>query len=189
MSTIHTNHSDVKKIALAAFPNYTGRKFCVTVVTHPINVCSYWSGGSRTYFNFVNLTTGKCYGEIPQQSAFDEPIQNADRVNLIPNLACVAHKIFCGKDLGIEIMIHPDNAPALLTNNTVEITEQEKIVLLYTKRLKSSYNGISNYRFYEAHKEKGISKEQWETAKQSLIEKKLLTKSGAITSNGRNLVS
>ncbi|MEY2703513.1 MAG: hypothetical protein RLY43_2152 [Bacteroidota bacterium] len=185
MSTIYTNHPDVKAIAQKAFPNYKGRKFSVSVVNHPVDVRSSWEGGSRTYFSFVNLNTKECFGVVPAQSAFDKPIQNADAVQLVSGLACVAHHIFCGKDCGIEIMIHPDNAPQLLTNQTVELTADEKTVLNYTG-YKSSYAGISNYRFVLAHRQTGISIDNWETAKASLIVKGLLNKAGAITIEGKN---
>jgi hypothetical protein len=185
MSTIYTNHPDVKKIALTAFPFYKGKKFSVSIVNYPISVKSYWDGGSKTYFNFINLNTNECSGEVPAQSVFDRPIQNADAVALVPGLACVAHHIFCGKDCGIEIMIHPDNAPALIENKTVELTADEKTVINYTG-YKSSYAGISNYRFYSAHRDTGISLDNWKAAKSSLIVKGLLNKAGAITIDGRN---
>ncbi|KPL05710.1 hypothetical protein AMJ85_11125, partial [candidate division BRC1 bacterium SM23_51] len=49
------------------------------------------------------------------------------------------------------------------------------------------YAGISNYRFHEAHRQTGITLEQWERGKRALIAKKLLNRAGAATNDGRNV--
>ena len=147
---MYTNHPEAVKIALTAYPGYTGKKFQIEVSSFPIDVRSYWEGGSRSYYTFLRLDT-LAIMSIPQQSAFDKQVVGADSVNLIPGMVCVKHTIFCGKDAGITIYVHSDNAPRLLPVNTVEITDHEKVVLLYTRSLKSSYGGINNYRFYTAH--------------------------------------
>ena len=185
MNTIHTNDQDVMMIGRAAFPDYSGRKFRVKVAIHPINVRSYWEGGSRTFFKFIKLSDVSKSFEVPAQSAFDRPIEGADSVELVPGLACVSHSYFCGKDMGIEIMVHPDNAPRLLPE-PMELTEDEKIVLKYTKGYKACYAGRSNNRLYEAQHYTDITEARWEVAKASCIQKGLLNKAGAITNAGRN---
>jgi hypothetical protein len=187
VSMIHTNDINVKKVALAAFPDYSGRKFKIDVTDNPIDVRSYWEGGSRNYFNFVRLDNLQAFGEVPQQSAFDKPIQNAGNVSLVPGLVCVEHCYFCGKDLGLTIMVHPADAPRMITQQ-VDLTNEETIVLVYTRSRKSSYAGISNYRYVEAHRAKGITLDKWEEAKASLIDKRYLTKAGALTNEGRNAI-
>lgn len=54
--------------------------------------------------------------------------------------------------------------------------------------IKASYNGFGDYRFREARRARGITREHWDEAKACLIAKKLLTKAGAITPEGRNAV-
>ena len=184
--TIHTNANEVKAVAQKAYPDYKGRKFAVKVANHPIDVRSYWDGGSRNYYVFLRLDNLETM-EVPQQSAFDAKIDGADAVPLAPGLVCVEHSYFCGKDMGITIHVHPDNAPNLIPEKK-ELNEDEEIVLIFTRSYKSSYAGISNYRFHEAQRSKGITLERWENAKQSLIEKKMLNKAGAITNEGRNAV-
>lgn len=125
---------------------------------------------------------------VPQQSAFDKPIANADSVQLVHGLACVKHTIFQGKDLGITIHVHQDNAHRLLPENKEELTRDEKIVLVFTRSYKNSYAGETNCRFKQAQRSKGITKAQWDIAYQSLLEKKLLNKNGAINNDGRNAV-
>lgn len=181
---MYTNNPELIKVARTAFPGYTGKKFAFEILDHPINVKSCWSGGSKDEYVFVrldNLTTM----EMPPQSAFDAKVAGAEAVTLIPGLACVRHVYFCGKDLGVTVLLHQDNKPALIEKQ-VDLSDNEKIVLVYTRSLKPSYGGISNYRFHEAHREKQISLEDWEAAKANLIGRGLLNKAGAITDAGRN---
>jgi len=78
---------------------------------------------------------------------------------------------------------------AALSAPKEELTREEKIVLATTRAYKNTYGGESNIRFREAHHETGISAENWEAAKKHLISRKLLTKAGAITNEGRNAIS
>jgi hypothetical protein len=183
----HTNHKDAKKVALAAYPNYKGRKLSIKVANNPLDVRSYWSEGSRDHFVFLRLDNLKTY-EIPSQSMYDTQMKNVDNVQLVPGMICVEHSYFCGKDMGITIHVHPDNAPNLLPNNNTELTRDEKIVLVYTRSLKNTYGGETNLRFKEAKRKKSISLEQWENAVKSLQNKKMLTKAKSITIDGKNII-
>lgn len=183
----YTNNPELIGVALAAFPEYTGKKFSFEIIDCPISVKSYWSGGSKDSYVFMRLDTLKTM-DMPPQSPYDQQVAGADSVSLVPGLACIRHTIFCGKDLGITVLLHPDNKPILIEEK-IDLTDDEKVVLIYTRRLKSSYAGISNYRFHSAHREKGISLDAWEAAKISLIDKKLLNKAGAITDMGRNIAN
>lgn len=97
-------HPKIVALAKAAFPDYRGRKFRLVVDADPIDVRSYWDGGSRDYFRFVNLATA-AMAEVPAQSAFDKPINGAERVELPPHVACVRHSYFCGKDSGLTVFL------------------------------------------------------------------------------------
>jgi hypothetical protein len=110
----------IKKLSGAAYPSYRGRKFHIEVSEHPIDVRSYWDGGSRSYFCFVNLATMAVSQQVPAQSAFDRPIGGADAVALPVGFACVEHSIFCGKDSGLTFHIRPENAAKLLPVGTVQ---------------------------------------------------------------------
>lgn len=183
---IYTNHPDVIALARRAYPDYNGRKYGIEV-TEKINVrnTSYWDGGSRSYFKFIKLDGTDSTVTVPPQSAFDPQIQGADAVPLQPGLACAEHIIFCGKDMGIRIHVHPENAPKLLPAPT-ELTEDELTVLKYTAHLKNSYGGETNIRYTRANRTTGITVERWDAAKASLISKKLLMANGSITGEGRN---
>jgi hypothetical protein len=185
MSTHYISKPDetIGKIVRATFPGYKGKKFKLSTDV-PGRLDSYWDGGSRDYYAFYELSTGKQFSVSSNHPFFES--HNPRKLDSLPNgIVLVKHSIFCGKDVGITIYVNPEQLTPLLPPKQ-EVSEHERIVLKYTSGLKSSYNGISNYRFYAAHRGEGISLNDWDTAKQSLIQKKLLNKAGAITAAGRN---
>lgn len=101
-------NSVIKKIATTAYPDYKGRKFFAKIQERPIDTRSYWDGGSRDYFVFVDLRNGRTMG-VPAQSAYDKPMANADAIILPEHCACVRRKIFCGKEMGLTV-IFPSQA-------------------------------------------------------------------------------
>lgn len=104
----------VKQIKAATFPEYNGRRFFLMVSEAPINCASYWDGGSRSYFRFVNLATMESSVLAPAQSAYDQTVKGLDAVELPVGFACVEHSFFCGRDGGLTIHIRPENAAHLL---------------------------------------------------------------------------
>lgn len=186
MKTIHLTGKEplVRTIVNKAFPSYTGNKFKLRI-TDSVNASSSWQGGSRDYFVFVQLDGMKVSNEMPAQSQFDKAVPGLKNVGLRDGVVCVKHSIFCGKDMGITIYISESNAVPLLPA-PVELTEAERIVLIATRTLKSSYDG-RKIREEEAARY-GVNKELYETAKASLIARRFLNKAGAITVDGRNAV-
>jgi hypothetical protein len=175
----------IRNIVAATFPDYHGRKFRISVSDTPLNVRSYWDGGSRRFYRFVNLATLEASAQVPVQSMFDPEIKGADNVTLPEGFACVEHSIFCGQDTGITIHIRPENSAGLLPA-PIELTREQRIVLIATRSFKSSYQGISNYRFHEAHSVTGITLDSWNLAKSQLQAKGLLDARGALTFHGKN---
>ncbi len=176
----------VKEVSRIAHPDYTGRKYRVEVAKSALNMASYWGGGSRDFWAVVNLATMTVVN-APQQSAFDKPIDGIERVTLPAGFVAVKHTIFCGKDLGLTFYVSQDSAPMFITPAADDITEDQKIVLAYTKSRKSSYAGIKDYRFHEAQS-RGITRDRWDTAKAECIARGWLNKAGAITNDGRNVI-
>ncbi len=184
----HISNPDktIKTIISRCFPDYRGKK--IKISTHiPKIISSYWSGGSRDFYYFYELSTGKAVGVETNHPGF-QTNNPRNLENLPDGIVLVKHSICCGKDLGITIYVNACDCAPLLPEKR-ELTEDEKIVLKYTKSYKSSYAGISDYRFHEASVGCGITKERWDASKNSLIEKKLLNKNGAITADGRNAIS
>jgi hypothetical protein len=103
----------VKRILQATYPSYRGRKITLVAQSYPLNVKSYWDGGSRSFFMFLRLDTFQAVA-MPAQSAYDAQGRGADSVTLPEGIACVEHCIFCGKDTGIRIHVNPANITKLL---------------------------------------------------------------------------
>jgi hypothetical protein len=150
-----------------------------------MDLTSYWSGGSRDYYNVINMDNLKSV-EIPQGGSGHGDVPY--RVSTLPhNIAVVKRTYFQGKDLGIKIFVNPENLSKMLPKQE-DISWAEKVVLSATRSYKSSYGGVKDYRFQQALRDTGITKQEWEEAKQSLIQKKMLNKAGAITNGGRNAI-
>lgn len=191
MNTIHLKPSDpaVREILQAAYPGFTGREVTVSIHNQggmPLTSC--WSGGSRDVHYVLELATMKS-SRVPENgngfTAVDRAYGPAGLPLELPapGYAVVTHHE--GAWHGLTIHIHADNARTLLPA-PCEITWAEKVVLVATRSLKSSYAGIKDYRFVEAQRETGITREQWDAAKTGLIERRLLNAAGAITTEGRN---
>lgn len=175
----------IRKIISATFPEYKGKKIKISADV-PSRLDSYWSGGSRDFYGFYELSTSKTY-DVDSNHPFFEANRPRSLENLPPGIVLVKHSIFCGKDMGITIYANKEDLVPMIPEK-VELTPHEKIVLEYTYGYKSSYAGIKNYRWHEANSRHGILLSEWEDAKASLIEKKLLNKAGAITPAGRNAI-
>lgn len=180
----------IREITGAAFPDYTGRRYKLNVTDAGIDVRSFWDGGSRSYYVFVDLSTRETSREVPaQHPAFDKAIKGAERVTLPPGIVCVEHSYFQGRDAGITIHVHPrDLNASMLPARAGDLTPDEAIVLRFTASRKASYGGDPHFRINEAHRETGITAERWQTAREALIGRKLLDRKGAITPAGRNEV-
>jgi len=178
--------STMQSIIAACFPDYKGKKVKISTMV-PNRISSYWDGGSRTYYAFYSLVNGMTF-EVES----NHPIFEAGKPNHLEKLPervlLVAHSIFCGKDMGITIYANTSDLAPMLPKNEDELTENERIVLTYTRCYKASYGGISNYRWYEAARTKNITLDTWNETKAGLIAKGLLNKAGAITPKGKNAI-
>lgn len=188
------------QVPVALRGTYPGKKFAATVtprVTIPADA-GLWSGGTRESFSLIDLATGQTYpNRIESLSPFNG-VRRELTIDLDPGMAIVRHSVFCGKDMGLEFFIHPDNAPALLPAPQGELSPVERLVLTATRSLKSSYGGKDRYQMAQTEyscqrilSEAGQpfpSRAQWDETKAQLIAKGLLNKAGAITPAGRNAV-
>lgn len=186
MNAFYTSDSEIQELARIAYPDYHGRHFRIEEFTGPMNLSSYWGDGSRNYYVIMNLVTKKAE-PIPQGGSGhgDTPY----RMSSLPeNIAVVEHTIYMGKDLGITFYVNKENLVKMLPDSGQELSWAEKVVLSATRSYKSSYAGEKEYRFKEALRETGITKKEWDEAKQSLIKKKMLNAAGAITNDGKNAI-
>jgi len=175
----------VDKLLKKACPDYTGNKIEVETRESVTFYGTMWDGGTRHIYTIVKLDTMDI---VPVPTA---PYMQASKLHeheqsLANGIAVVRYTQ--GHHESVDIFVHPSNMNAALLPPVTELTEDERIVLEYTRRLKSTYAGIPNYRFHEARRNTQITTERWEAAKANCIARKLLNKAGAITIDGRNAV-
>jgi hypothetical protein len=195
MATIYLDPNQVPAMLRGA---YQGKKFQAVVcesTTIPADA-GLWDGGSRETFRVVELATGRAINPpgINQASApWDK--RESVTVDLQNGYAVVRHSMFCGKDMGLTFYVHPDNAQKLLpAPQADDMTAHEKSVLEATCGLKSSYQGRDRYDLsqrgdYNIAKrayDYAMTREEWNAAKESLIRRGYLNKTGAVTVSGRN---
>lgn len=100
-----TNSKLARRIALACYPEYKGRKIKVaSEATYRME--NYWDGGSRCYAKAYDLKTGTV---AAADIATTNPMNGKAHAEIeIPaGVAIVEHSIFCGKDCGITIYVNP----------------------------------------------------------------------------------
>jgi len=176
----------IKRVVKECYPSYTGKKFKLSSQI-PSRLESYWSGGSRTFYCFYELKTGKSY-DIGSNHPFFEKNKPRCIEKLPEGIIIVSHSYYRGKDMGITIYANKSDLTPLIPENPI-INEHEKIVLKYTSKYKNTYGGRKHIRFKEAARDYGILREEWVSAQKSLIEKKLLRKNKSITPKGRNTLN
>lgn len=190
-----TDHPLVSKVCAFAHPDYTGQAVKIEYTTLPLDLRSYWSGGSHTEWVLLKLVDMSVLS-IPPQSVFDRQIAGAGAFVLPEGVVAVAHVYFCGKDMGLTIYARPDGVKFLPAAPT-ELTEDEKLVLRATRGLKSSYAGISDYRkheltaprYYAADTTPRMTGVRVDAARLSLQGKGFLDKRNSITNAGRNAIA
>lgn len=178
---------EIQKMVDCSFPNYHGKKFKVSTDV-PSRLDSYWDGGSKTSYVFYSVDTGFTVPVESNHPMFES--KNPNELHELPKgIILIAHSLFRGKDMGITFYVNALDVPPYLEAPKVDLPENVKIVLAFTRGLKSSYGGVSDYRYQNAKRKYQISKESWEAAKSEAILNGLLNKGGAITPAGRNSIS
>jgi hypothetical protein len=112
----NVRRQDVDMIVRATFPEYRGRKIRVAaaegVTLHDLN----WSGGTRSQYRGASLS-GQSLGNADrynQLAPWDSRQIEGQRLPLVPGVVVVEHSMFCGKDTGLRIYVHPADMPRLL---------------------------------------------------------------------------
>jgi hypothetical protein len=168
-----------------AHPDYKGDKLEVVYGVKSMSLRSYWDGPSRSYFAVVRLADGAAKDAPDSHPFFDAKYEGVDDF-VIPAGFVVVERRYFGQSQYITVHV-PGEAPLLVAPSSEPLTDDEKLVLIATAALKSSYAGISDYRAKELQ-ERGLSMARITAARESLKAKKLLNKAGAITPDGRNAI-
>jgi hypothetical protein len=190
-------HLEPSQVPATLRGTYAGYKYKVLVcesVTIPATA-GLWDSGSRDSYQGVELATGKRY-PLTMENEAPWGTRRDIEVKLDNGKAIVEHSIFCGKDMGLTFYVHPSNAVALIPAK-IELTPYQQLVLVATRRFKSSHNGRDRYQMANGDYECGQllsdsdypTRDQWREAQTSLIAAGYLNKAGAITVKGRNAAS
>ncbi len=182
--TIYLELSDptVRKLVNVAFPGYTGRRVQCQVRDSVAFYGTQWDGGEKRDYKIVRLADLASV-PIPEQPYGADSPAHRESMPIPEGCVVVCHNQ--GRYEHISIFAPKEVINPLLPA-PVSLTDDEKIVLEYTCKLKASYAGISNFRFVEANRTTKISAERWNSAKESLTASGYLDKRGAVTVKGRN---
>jgi hypothetical protein len=172
------------KIAVSAFPGYKGKRFKIATASCFSPNLNHWEGGTRTYQVLISRRGER--RQVPECGTMF--VGSHGPIDIPPGFLIIEHSIFCGKDMGLTFLIRPDELDTLALPAPVDLTDDERTVLLYTRSRKSSYAGRDRQQM-AWDDGKRISPETWKVTQDALIAKGLLTKSTAITAKGLNAVS
>lgn len=206
---MNTHHLTKDQVPANLKGGYSGNKFKVEIcesITIP-STAGLWDGGSQDHYTFRDINTGDVLMPVLEKLQQSSPWNEARRdhsVTMEPGFVVIRRTIFQGKDLGLTIYCHPGAVDRLKLPAPSELSEHERIILIATRSYKSSYMGRDRYDMAtdEMNSRNGFNaandtplkyenvptREEWETAKASLIERKLLNRAGAITVAGRNAI-
>lgn len=109
MSNTEVSFKSVKSIVQAAFDGASSRRKVRVFIQKTYLVSNYWDGGSRNYCEFLNLETLDTATNVAFTKQTQGNPYNLDvgTVDITPDFVVVEHIIFCGKDLGYRIYVHP----------------------------------------------------------------------------------
>lgn len=196
MNEYYISPSDdkVKHIIRVAFPGYTGRKCKVSFreSDSPMNLHSFWDGGSRDYFAIVWLAARKVINLGSSHPIFEKGKygKGLDSFVIPEGFVVVEHSFFCGKDHGITIHVRADDSSSgLLQESKDDLSELEVHTLLVTQAYKSSYAGIKDLRARELKRKFGYSQSEVDKARDSLIKKGYMNRNRAINRKGKNAIT
>ena len=168
--------------AIANRCGYTGHDLRVTAFVGPMSLNSYWDSGCRDYYSFYSLETKQVVTVAQNGTMFDGKDYGIS--DLPPSTVLVNR--YSGRHDYCALYVRYDEIAKMLPAPTEQLSADESIVLGYTCRYKSSYAGVSNFRYHKAKRDKGITLERWEAAKLACVARGFLNKAGAITPKGRN---
>lgn len=175
----HEPTQEMQELASRVF-GYKGKSFR-TYVQDSYTLSEYWSGGTKSRCALVKRDGLEIhYPSNATTNPFNAVAHQTFQIP--PGTFVIEHKYFRGNDMGITFYVRPGEMDTAILPPQIELTLDEKIVLTFTCRYKSSY------RLDEAARYTKITRARWDEAKHSLIERKLLKRNGAVTVEARNAV-
>jgi hypothetical protein len=100
----------IRAILGTCYPDWRGRKVFVRPAVQ-YQMSDYWDGGTRHYVVAYELVTGRRAEALGAAQVPMNDLAHAT-VGVPRGVVLVEHAIFCGKDAGVTIVVHPDNLTA-----------------------------------------------------------------------------
>jgi len=101
--------ADAWPIAGRAFPDYKGKQFSMRVTSSLTVFDLNWGDGTRNVYKAVELAEDGVVNSAQVPAPWMH--QEVGRTLAIPpGWAVVEHSVFCGKDMGLTLYIHPNDA-------------------------------------------------------------------------------
>jgi hypothetical protein len=104
------NNPKLQALLRKAFPSYRKRAVILTKGEKVSLGGASWSGGSRSYYHAVNLSTGEIASVDGQ--AWNE--RECPQATIVPGTAIAETGIFCGKKATLVLTLHPEDISAWL---------------------------------------------------------------------------
>lgn len=176
MNQFYTDAPEAIQIVQKAFPEYRHSASRLTVKEfHPVKPTSYWSGGSRDYWALASLDGSNATGAVRENgSGFTE---NVGEITEIPQGTALV-RFTTGNYVCACIYLRPENLTKMLPQ-PIDLTPDEAVVLICSA-------GLNSPARKEQMARNGLDTARIESSKILLINKKLMTKNGAVTTEGRN---
>lgn len=100
--------------------SYRGRRKVKVVARETVRVSNFWDGGSKDTTTVHDFATGRqldlAQASFKRQTQNNPYNQDIGEITLTPGVCAVEHSIFCGKDMGYRIYLHPETFHELCTN-------------------------------------------------------------------------
>ena len=186
MKKVYLDGSEPGVKAMLTKAGYNGQRISAAAAESITPLHTYFDEGIRHKYVAVQLASGEQHSLPPQNPPqFGGPTARQPWVHIPQGLALI--EITEGNRMyaAAHIWVHPADMPNLLPTSDA-VTSDQQAVLKYTGELKNTYGGETDIRFRRAEQDTGITRTQWDAARDACIAQKLLRKNGSITPAGRN---
>lgn len=180
---MYTEDQTIIKLAKRYAPEgFNKRQVQVTPAEEVSLTGMNWSGGYKTGYVAVNLSSGDSEG-------FPDPEWNAvyqlRKVKMRAGIAIIAYQ-WAGLSKFVEVYLHPSNVVQQVEHSQ-ELTANQLAILFCTRVYKNTYGGETDLRRKEAGRAGyRLSPEAWRAEQDTLCKLGYLDRRGSLTTKGKN---
>ena len=138
-----------------------------------------WSEGSRNVYTLANLDDSTIVKPVTDSRPCPQSMFPIGETQIPPRFVIIKTGTFCGKEATPYIYARAEDVAPQIEKPDVELTHLESQVLYCL----ACYNSSGRKRFRDDF---NISKSRWDSFVESLVDKGLATRRGAVTIEGKN---